>query len=141
MNILRFSNPLGCNALSVNTFNDLLRDIKDETMYSMPQANVVENKDGYRIELAVPGYTKEQIGIQFQDHVLVIKGNVEEKLNEGEKYLSREFGLKNFVRRFVVPKTVDSSVITASFSNGILSVDVPKKEETKENLTKEIQIN
>ncbi|MEI6138839.1 MAG: Hsp20/alpha crystallin family protein [Mariniphaga sp.] len=141
MNILRFSNPLGCNALSVNTFNDLLRDIKDETMYSMPQANVVENKDGYRIELAVPGYTKEQIGIQFQDHVLVLKGNVEEKLNEGEKYLSREFGLKNFVRRFVVPKTVDSSVITASFSNGILSVDVPKKEETKENLTKDIQIN
>ena len=110
-------------------------------MYSMPQANVVENKDGYRIELAVPGYTKEQIGIQFQDHVLIIKGNVEEKLNEGEKYLSREFGLKNFVRRFVVPKTVDSSVITASFSNGILSVDVPKKEEIKENLTKDIQIN
>ena len=54
-------------------------------MYSMPQANVVENKDGYRIELAIPGYTKEQIGIQFQDHVLIIKGNVEEKLNEGEK--------------------------------------------------------
>lgn len=141
MNILRFSNPLGCNALSVNTFNDLLRDMKDETMYSMPQANVVESKEGYRIELAAPGYKKEQIGIQFQENVLIIKGNVEEKENEGEKYLSREFGLKNFVRRFMVPKTIDSASITASFSNGILSVDVPKKEETKENLTKDIKIN
>jgi HSP20 family protein len=141
MNILRFSNPLGCNALSVNAFNDLLRDMKDETMYSMPKANVVENKDGYRIELAVPGYSKEQIGIQFNEHVLIIKGNVEEQLNEGGKYLSREFGLKNFVRRFVVPKSVDPSAISASFSNGILSVNVPKKEETKENLTKDIEIN
>ena len=110
-------------------------------MYSMPQANVAENKDGYHIELAVPGYSKEQIGIQFNEHVLIIKGNVEEKLNEGEKYLSREFGLKNFVRRFVVPKSVDPSAISASFSNGILSVNVPKKEETKENLTKDIEIN
>jgi HSP20 family protein len=141
MNILRFSNPLGCNALSVNAFNDLLRDMKDETMYSMPQANVVESKEGYRIELAAPGYKKEQIGIQFQENVLIIKGNVEEKENEDEKYLSREFGLKNFVRRFMVPKTIDSASITASFSNGILSVDVPKKEETKENLTKDIKIN
>jgi HSP20 family protein len=141
MNILRFSNPLGSNALSVNAFNDLLRDMKDETMYSMPQANVVESKEGYRIELAAPGYKKEQIGIQFQENVLIIKGNVEEKENEDEKYLSREFGLKNFVRRFMVPKTIDSASITASFSNGILSVDVPKKEETKENLTKDIKIN
>ena len=141
MNILRFSNPLGCNVLSVNAFNDLLSDLKDETCYAMPQANVVESKEGYRIELAAPGYTKEQIGIQFQEQVLIIKGNVEEKQHEGEKYLSREFAPKNFVRRFVVPKTIDSASIAASFSNGILSVEVPKKEETKENLTKEIQIN
>ena len=141
MNILRFSNPSGCNVLSVNAFNDLLSDMKDETRYSMPQANVVESKEGYRIELAAPGYTKEQIGIQLQENVLIVKGNVEEKQNEGEKYLSREFGLKNFVRRFVVPKTIDSAAITASFSNGILSVHVPKKEESKENLTKDIIIN
>ena len=141
MNILRFSNPLGCNVLSVNAFNELLSDLKDETRYSMPQANVLESSEGYRIELAAPGHTKEQIGIQFQENVLIIKGNVEEKQLKGEKYLSREFGLKNFVRRFVVPKTIDSASITASFSNGILSGEVPKKEETKENLTKDIQIN
>ena len=69
MNILRFANPLGYNALSDSPLNDLLCDLKNETYYDIPKANVVEGKDNFKLELSVPGFTKEQIGIQFQDHL------------------------------------------------------------------------
>lgn len=141
MNIIRFSNPLVCNGLSDSTLNHLLRDLKNETYYAIPLANVIEGKESFRLELSVPGYSKEQIGIQFQDHLLIVKGNVDEKPNEEEKYLTREFGLKSFVRRFALPKTVDAELISAGFSNGILTIVVPKREEVKEKEPKDILIN
>ena len=141
MNILRFTNPLGYNALSDNSLNNLLCDLKHEKYYDIPKANVVESKDNFRLELSVPGFTKEQIGIQFQDHILVVKGSVEEKSNGDEKYLSKEFGLKSFIRRFSIPKTVETDHISASFSNGILTIVVPKMEEVKEKEPKDILID
>jgi len=141
MNILRFTNPLGYNALSDNSLNNLLCDLKNETYYGIPKANVVEGKENFRLELPVPGFTKEQIGIQFQDHLLIVKGSVDEKPNDEEKYLSREFGLKSFIRRFSIPKTVETDKISANFSNGILSIVVPKMEEVKEKEPKDITID
>lgn len=141
MNIMRLSNPMVYNALTDRSFNHLLHDLKSETCFTMPQANVVEGKESFRIELAVPGFSKEQIGIQFQDQLLIVKGNAENEPKEDEKYLSREFGLKNFIRRFVIPKTVDTDLISAAFSNGILTIIVPKQEEIKEKEPKNILID
>ena len=141
MNILRFSKPLVYNSCSDRGFNQLFRELENEIFYPIPSANVSEGKESFKIELAVPGYTKEQIGIQFQDNLLVVKGSVEVESNEDEKYLSREFGLKSFIRRFSIPKMVDTDQISAAFSNGILSINIPKKEEIKEKEPKEIIIN
>ena len=57
------------------------------------------------------------------------------------RFLSREFGLKSFIRRFSIPKTVETELISASFSNGILTIIVPKMEEVKEKEPKDILIN
>jgi len=141
MNILRFSKPLVYNAFSDNAFNHLFRDLENENCLTIPQANVSEDKESFKIELSVPGFSKDQIGIQFQNNLLAVKGNVEEKSEEDLKYLSREFGLKNFVRRFSVPRTVDTDLISAAFSNGILTIIVPKREEVKEKEPKDIIIN
>jgi len=141
MNVLRFTNPLRYHALLDSSLNSLLSDLKDETCFNIPQANVIESKESFKLELSVPGYTKEQIGIQFQENLLVVKGNVDEKQNEEEKYLSREFGVKSFIRRFSIPKTVETDHISASFSNGILTIVVPKMEEVKEKEPKDILID
>ncbi len=141
MNLLRFSRPLGYHSFTEGAFNHLLRDLEIENCYAIPQANVLESSDNFRIELSVAGFTKEQIGIQFQDNILIVKGSVEEKPNENEKYLTREFGIKSFVRRFSLPKTIDTEQISAGFSNGILSVNIPKQEEVKEKEPKDIIIN
>ena len=141
MNILRFSKPLVYNACSDRAFNQLFRDLESENFYPIPSANVSEGKESFKIELAIAGYTKEQIGIQFQDNLLIVKGSVEVESNEDEKYLTREFGLKSFIRRFSIPKSVDTDLISAVFLNGILSISIPKKEEMKEKEPKDIVIN
>lgn len=141
MNVLRFSKPLVYNSCADRTFNQLLGNLEKENYYSIPQANVSEGKVSYKIELAVPGYSKEQIGIQFQENILMVKGSVEENSNKEEKYLTREFGLKSFIRRFSIPKTADTDHISAAFSNGILTITIPKKEETKEKEPKDIVID
>jgi HSP20 family protein len=141
MNILRFSKPLVYSASAGHTLNHLLRDDEIENYYAIPPANVAGTSESFKIEIAVPGFTKEQIGIQFQENVLIVKGSVDEKPNEEEKFFTREFGIKSFIRRFSVPKTVDTERINAAFSNGILTIIIPKMEEIKEKEPKEIIIN
>lgn len=141
MNLLRFSRPLGYHSFSDGAFKHMLHDLEIENCFAIPQANVLESKENFKIELSVAGFVKEQIGLQFQDNILIVKGSVEEKTNENEKYLTREFGLKSFVRRFSLPKTVDTELISAGFSNGVLSIIIPKREEVKEREPKDIIIN
>ena len=141
MNVLRFSKPLVYNSCADRTLNQLLGNLEKENYYSIPQANVSEGKDSFKIEITVPGYSKEQIGIQFQENVLMVKGSVEENSNQEEKYLTREFGLKSFIRRFSIPKTADTDHINAAFSNGILTITIPKKEEIREKEPKDIVID
>ena len=141
MNLLRFSKPLNYLSFQESALNHLLHDLENENCYAMPQANVIESKESFKIELSVAGFSKEQIGIQFQDNLLLVKGTAEDKPNEDEKYLTREFGLNGFIRRFSIPKTVDTELITALFSNGILTINIPKKEEVKKKEPKDIIIN
>ena len=138
---MRFSRPAGYNYFLDNGFNSFFKDLEHENCSLIPSANVVETKDDFRIELSVAGFAKEQISIQFQDNLLIVKGKVEDQSNENEKFLTREFGVKSFVRRFSVPRTVDSELISASSSNGILTIVIPKKVEVMEKETKEIAIN
>ena len=141
MNLLRFSKPLNYLSFQESAFNHLLGDLENENCFAIPQANVIESKESFKIELSVAGFSKEQIGIQFQDNLLQVKGTSEDKPNENEKYLTREFGSKSFIRRFSIPKTVDTELISALFTNGILTIIIPKKEEIKEREPKDIIIN
>ncbi len=141
MNLLRFSRPAGYNYFLDNGFNSLFRDLENENCFVTPSANVIETKEDFKIELSVAGFTKEQITIQFQDNLLIVKGKSEDQPNENEKFLTREFGFKRIVRRFSLPKTVDPELISASSSNGVLTIVIPKKTEDKEKELKEIVIN
>ena len=141
MNLLRFSKPLNYLSFSENAFNHLLGDLEKADCLAIPLANVIEGKESFKIELSVAGFSKDQIGIQYQDNLLLVKGTSDDKPNENERYLSREFGLKSFLRRFSIPKTADTDLISALFSNGILTITIPKKEEVKEKEPKDIIIN
>lgn len=101
-----------------------------------PSVNILETKDYFRVELAAPGMSKEDFDLRVEQGYLVISGKKEEskkekKSGENEKYHRREFSYSAFQRTFSLPEVVDSDKIEANYHDGILLVNLPKKEEVK----------
>lgn len=98
----------------------------------MPLVNVVETGKSFRIELLAPGLSKEDFKISLSGQKLHIKVDTEAKTKEGEQYKRREFNFNKFERTVKLPKNADLSKIDAKYKNGILSIVVAKKTESKD---------
>ncbi|WP_341226398.1 Hsp20/alpha crystallin family protein [uncultured Arcticibacterium sp.] len=96
---------------------------------STPSANVLESDEAFKLELAVPGFKKEDFKINVDGKNLKI--STVKKEESKENYVRREFSFSSFERFFYLPKSVDVDKIEASYEDGILSLTLPKKEEAK----------
>lgn len=97
-----------------------------------PAVNVKETDQAFQLELAAPGYQKENFEIGLDESRLTIKASREDQnKEENQDYRRREFYASTFERSFHLPENVDAEHITASYENGILVVEIPKKEEVK----------
>ncbi len=106
----------------------------------IPAANITENEKSFDIEIAAPGLKKEDFKINLENNVLTVSTEKEaEKKEETKNYTRKEFVYGSFCRSFTMPKTVETDQIKASYENGILKLELPKKEETK--ITKEIVVS
>lgn len=110
-------------------FNDFLNTAVP-AFASQPAVNILETSNGFRIELAAPGLPKEAFQLKVEKDVLTISAK-QETGQETEKpaYRRREFGFTSFERAFRLPETIDTETVKASFSNGILSVELTRKPE------------
>lgn len=128
------SNPM------MNWFwNDFENDFRDRTV---PLANIVETKEDYRIEMVVPGFSKNDVKIKLDGQILTISAERESTdENQEERYVRHEFSRKAFSRSFRLTNWVDSQSIAAKFENGILLVTIPKVEDAKAKPAKEIEID
>ncbi len=106
-----------------------------------PAANILETGDSFVIEMAVPGRNKEDFSLNLEKDILTISSEKESPADENMNYTRREFQTTAFSRSYIVPKTVDSERIEAAYEQGILRVTLPKKEEAKATLSKQISIN
>jgi HSP20 family protein len=107
----------------------------------MPSANIIETDKGYRIELAAPGLEKKDFHIAFENGYLNIKSEKqEENKEEKEDYKRREFRYSSFSRSFKMPDNALTDNIDAKYENGVLLLNIPKKEPLKENPKKEITV-
>lgn len=103
--------------------------------------NTVETKDGYKLEIAAPGFEKDQVRIKVEGQLLTISADKEtEKLDENTSYTRREFSFTSFKRTFTLPKTVNAEKIAADYNNGILEIKLPKKEEEKAKVSFEVKL-
>ena len=108
----------------------------------IPKMNVSETDKEYKLELAVPGMTKDHINLRVEDDdTLVIKAEKEhlddkkagkehlddKKADKNEGWLRREFWYNSFEQRFTLPDDADVEAINASMSDGILTVTLPKQ--------------
>lgn len=113
------------------------------TNSTLPAVNIRENSDEYLIEVAAPGMSKDQFKLNYDNGRLTISSEKkEEKTNKSdEKYTRREFSYMSFQRSFTIPENVVSGdKIKASYTDGILRIEIPKREEVKPKPAREIKI-
>ncbi|MDX8339555.1 Hsp20/alpha crystallin family protein [Draconibacterium sp. IB214405] len=148
MNLVRFENPrYNVNRTLVDElFNNFLKSDYHENYVNnsgvSPATNVFETEKEFKIEVLLPGFVKEDLQLNVHKNVLTVKVEKEEKENnEVYKYAHREFGAKNFEKKYRLPKSVDAEKISAKFENGILNIELPKKEEALEKEPLEIKVS
>jgi HSP20 family protein len=108
---------------------------------TIPSVNIHENESGFTIELAAPGLKREDFKIELDHNVLKISASKETKSEENQgKTHRREFSYSSFSRSFTLPNSVDYDAIEASYSDGLLSLNLPKKEEAKRKGPKGIEV-
>jgi len=107
---------------------------------SAPAVNVVEAEDGYKVLLAAPGYKKEDFTIEVRDDRLHVSSEVEAAESEYIT-LRTEFHQKPFTRSFGLAADIDREKIEATYSSGILSVQLSKLEKAKNNSSITVEIH
>ena len=129
--------------------NFFSRDLMDwnnsnfsSTNSTIPAVNILENEESFVIEVAAPGMTKENFTVNLDGDHLLISSELKKETNENEtNYSRREFSYQSFQRSFTIPEgTVDGEKIMAKYTDGILKVTLPKREEFKPRPAKRIDI-
>ncbi|MDR4493226.1 MAG: Hsp20/alpha crystallin family protein [Nitrospirales bacterium] len=107
-------------------------DRNGETTAWRPAVNVYEDKDHLAIEAQLPGVGMEDVTLSVTDRTLQLRGerkHEHEKQAEGYHIREAEYGA--FSRSFSLPAYVDPNLAKASFSNGVLTIQIPKQEKAK----------
>ncbi|MGZ3838520.1 MAG: Hsp20/alpha crystallin family protein [Flavisolibacter sp.] len=140
MTLVRFNNQPG-----VKYFNNLM----DDLLPSMPSlfreefngaglkngvpVNIRETESGYLLEVIAPGREKEDFRIDLVKNILTISSEKQAQPEKTEeKAVRTEFRFPSFKRSFTVEENIDAAAITAKYVNGVLSLNLPKKEEVKQ---------
>jgi len=121
-----------------DAFNDMLRPYAaDPEAISgrswIPRVDIRENADGLTLQVDLPGLGKDDVNITLENNVLTIAGErkfvADEKANEGYHRLERAYGA--FSRSFTLAPTVRTDKVEATFQDGVLTIQLPKQEESK----------
>ena len=109
-------------------FNELMN--WNDTTYSTPRMNIMETKDNYKLELCIPGLTKEDVKLSIDAEgnlvVEMVKETKNEKKNEEMRYLRHEFSVEHFRQTVMLPDDIHKEQISAKVENGILDIVIPK---------------
>jgi len=107
---------------------------------TLPAVNICENNNEYIIDLAAPGMKREEFRVEIANNVLTISSQREEK-EDNMNFTRREFNYQSFQRSFTLPENkVEGEKISAKYTDGILRITVPKKDEAKVKPIKQIAI-
>lgn len=113
----------------------LLKELK------VPAVNIKDNKDHYTIELAAPGYRKEDLKVTVKEGVLNISSERKsESEEEKQGYTRREFSYASFSRSFALPEQADPESLKAKYSDGVLRLTLKKNASAAEGRVREIGI-
>jgi len=125
-----------------NLFDDDFFPVVSQRSTSIPAVNIKEDEKRFVLDLAVPGIDKKDLKIEIHEDVLTISSeNNKEKEETHDGFKRREFSYSSFCRSFYLPENVNKDKIGANYKDGILSVELPKEEEEKAKLSREVKIS
>jgi len=110
---------------------------------SIPAVNIKETPESFLVEVAAPGLEKKDFKIELDGSALTISSQKQNETEEreGETYSRKEFNYQSFYRTFHLPKeVVNADKIQAKYENGLLRLEVPKREEAKQKPARLIDI-
>jgi HSP20 family protein len=97
-----------------------------------PSVDIYENKDQIVLEAELPGMKQEDFDLAIENNIITLRGERKfEKTEENDNYHRVERSYGSFTRSFTLPQSVSGEGATADYSNGVLRVTLPKREETK----------
>jgi HSP20 family protein len=132
MTLVKFNQPLA------KSFDNLLEgfwnDALTPNLKGDAPVNISETKDAYKLDFSVPGRAKEDFNVSIDRNLLTVSyEKKQEEKEENEKRIRREYSFESFKRSFTLDEKIDADKISAKYENGILSLELPKKEEVKIN--------
>jgi HSP20 family protein len=142
---------LKVNNQAAKNFDGIMKDLFNEIpagfgktfreeVLGFPPVNITEKDNAYHLEVSAPGMEKTDFTLKLDGTLLTISAaKKEETKDETAKSIRREFSYREFKRSFTMDEKIDAANIAARYENGILKVDLPKKEESKA-ASKEITI-
>ncbi len=125
-----------------NLFNDDFFTGSSNRSVSMPAVNIREDDKKYHLDLAIPGIDKKDLKIDINEDVLTISSEIKHENEEnGDGYKRKEFSYSSFSRSFYIPENVNRDKIEANYKDGVLTVGLPKQEEDKTKITRQVKIS
>ena len=141
MTLVKFA-PSKSFSLMEGFLNDLPKSFREDFTGNgnvLIPVNISETKDAYQLEVAAPGMDKNNFNVNVEKNILTVSGEKKEQVkDENEKQIRREFSYRSFKRSFTLDETIDAEKIEAKYLNGVLTLNLPKKEVVK--TSKEIAI-
>ncbi|MBN8675761.1 MAG: Hsp20/alpha crystallin family protein [Chitinophagales bacterium] len=102
--------------------------------------NIIETEKGYSLEVVAPGFEKTDFKVNLDQQVLTVSAEKKEEVkDETKKQIRKEYNYRSFKRVFTIDEKIEANNIEAQYVNGVLTLNLPKKETVKET-AKEINI-
>ncbi|HEY0031416.1 MAG TPA: Hsp20/alpha crystallin family protein [Bacteroidia bacterium] len=145
--------------------NDLLDVLENDNLVTVPSINISEEKNNYVVSMAAPGLKKEDFDVRLEGNLLTIScekesgsenngqdGNNGQEGKDGkdgrdgkegreqENYSRREYNYSYFSRSVSLPDTAENKNIVAKYTDGILTLMIPKKPDAEKNLSQKIKV-
>lgn len=94
-----------------------------------PAINVISNEGSYEIEVAAPGFKKDEFNVAVEGGVLTISGKTEnEEVEKKKNYTRKEFSSRSFSKSFTLPENVEHDAMEAKYEDGVLRLSINKLE-------------
>lgn len=145
MSIIRWNKPGMTNLFDDFFTKDFMNwglENHSKTDTTIPAVNIRETNENFLVEVAAPGLKKEDFKVELDGNLLTISSEKQKGVEENEgRYARREFSYQSFQRSFTLSKdVVDIDQINARYENGLLQLQIPKKEEVKQKPPRMIEI-